>query len=150
MIKDRLVNSQVYESLSENIKKGFQWLRETNLKEIEPGKYVIDGENLWANVQIYETKPDADYEAHKKYIDIQYMISGNELVGVRDLSDCVSAIAYNRDNDIEFLHAKTEEEFQELNEGKFLLFYPHDAHKPSINPGETKTVKKVVVKALFN
>ena len=75
------------------------------------------------------------------------MIMGNELVGVTDISNCETTVEYKKDNDIEFLQNNSEEEYQELNEGDFLLFYPHDAHKPSIDPGESKTVKKVVVKA---
>lgn len=146
MIKDKLVNANVYYGLSNNIKTGFEWLKNTDLKNIEPGKYIIDSNKVWANVQIYETKTDADYEAHRKYIDIQYMITGNELAGVTDISNCETTVEYNKDNDIEFLQNNNEEEYQKLNEGEFLLFYPHDAHKPSIDPGVCTTVKKVVVK----
>ncbi len=152
MIKDKLNNSKVYFALSENIRKGFEWLLANKefLKNIKPDRYIIDGDNVWANVQIYNTKGDADYEAHRKYVDIQYMIEGNEIVGVTDITNCTTTVEYNQEKDIEFLHSTVEEEYQELNEGEFLLFYPHDAHKPSINPGETKTVKKVVVKAAIN
>ena len=150
MIKDKLDNSRVYFSLSDNIMKGFKWLTETNLEEIKPGKYIIDGDNVWANVQIYETKHDADYEAHRKYIDIQYMIIGNEIVGVTDITNCSTTVKYDNQKDIEFLQSNVKEEYQELKEGEFLLFYPHDAHKPSINPGGKTSVKKVVVKALVN
>ena len=148
MIKDKLINSGVYSGLSENIKKGFEWLNKVDLKDIEPGKYTIYEDKVWANVQIYETKPDADYEAHRKYVDIQYMIAGNERVGVTDITNCKTTVEYDPDKDIEFFQSKTnEEEYQSLNEGDFLLFYPHDAHKPSISPNEVKIVKKVVVKA---
>ena len=152
MIKDKLNNSKVYFALSENIRKGFEWLlaNKESLKNIKPDRYIIDGDNVWANVQIYNTKGDADYEAHRKYVDIQYMIEGNEIAGVTDITNCTTTVEYNQEKDIEFLHSTVEEEYQELNEGEFLLFYPHDAHKPSINPGETKTVKKVVVKAAIN
>lgn len=150
MIKDKLVNSNVYEGLSENIKKGFDWLRTTDLTNIQPGKYIIDEDKVWANVQVYDTKNDADYEAHRKYTDIQYMINGNELVGVTDITNCKTIIKYDNEKDIEFLKSNAVEEYQGLNEGEFLLFYPHDAHKPSINPGRTMTVKKVVVKAALN
>ncbi len=150
MIKDKLVNANVYYGLSDNIKAGFEWLKNTDLKNIEPGKYIIDSDKVWANVQIYETKTDADYEAHRKYIDIQYMITGNELAGVTDISNCETTVEYNKDNDIEFLQNNNEEEYQKLNEGEFLLFYPHDAHKPSIDPGVCKTVKKVVVKVFVD
>ncbi len=146
MIKDKLVNADVYYGLSNNIKTGFEWLKTTDLKSIEPGKYIINDGKVWANVQIYDTKTDADYEAHRKYIDIQYMITGNELIGVTDISNCETTVEYDSNKDIEFFQNRVEEEYQKLDEGDFLLFYPHDAHKPSINSGGCKTVKKVVVK----
>lgn len=146
MIKDRLENASIYYSLSDNLKKGFEWLKSQDLINIEPKKYVIDGENVWANVQEYETKDDAKYETHRKYIDIQYMIKGKEFVGVTDKSNCSTCDEYNPESDLEFMNINIDEDYQVLNEGDFLVFYPTDAHKPSINPKEKLNVKKVIVK----
>lgn len=146
MIKDKLDNAHIYYPLSDNLKKGFEWLKSQDLVNIEPQKYVIDGEAVWANVQEYETKDDAKYETHRKYIDIQYMIKGKEFVGVTDKSNCTTCVEYNPETDLEFMDIKVSEEYQTLNEGDFLVFYPTDAHKPSINPDEKLKVKKVIVK----
>lgn len=146
MIKDSLKNAEVYYALSENLKKGFEWLKTQDLKNIEPKKYFIDGEKVFANVQEYETKDDAKYETHRRYIDIQYMIRGKELVGVTEKSNCKTCNEYNSETDLEFMECFKEEHYEELNEGEFLVFYPQDAHKPSINPGEELKVKKVIVK----
>ena len=149
MIKDKLINAKTYYSLSENIKKGFEWLNSADLDNINDGKYYIDGDKLYANVQTYETKEDADYEAHRKYIDIQYIVRGRECIGVTDIGNCVSCKQYNPEKDIEFFTCNETSQYQLLQEGEFMLLYPHDAHKPSINPNEKQTVKKVVVKALI-
>ena len=149
MIKDKLTNAHIYYPLSENLKKGFEWLKSLELLNIEHKKYVIDGDAVWANVQEYETKDDAKYETHRKYIDIQYMIKGKEFVGVTDKTNCSTCESYNPDTDLEFMDINVKEEYQILNEGDFLVFYPTDAHKPSINPDEKLKVKKVIVKVVF-
>lgn len=146
MIKDRLENAKIYYNLSENLKKGFEWLEHTDLKNIDNGHYVIDGEDVFASVQTYETKEDANYETHRKYIDIQYMIKGFELVGATDISNCETCIEYDLEKDLEFYICPNQPPKQTLNEGEFLVFYPHDAHQPSICPKEKSLVKKVVVK----
>lgn len=146
MIKDYLVNAHLYSCLSENLKKGFDWLNTTNLKEISDGKYEIDGANVYASVQTYETKDSAKYESHKNYIDIQYMIEGCEKVGVTDLNNCSIYIEYDAERDLEFYNIDCEEEYVSLNEGQFLVLFPHDAHKPSMTKTCKTKVKKVVVK----
>ena len=59
MIKDKLINAEIYYSLSENLKKGLVWLQTTDLNSLADGKYEINGENVYASVQTYETKEDA-------------------------------------------------------------------------------------------
>ena len=147
MIKDKLKNAKNYYNLSENLKKGFSWLLETDLKSIDDGRYEIDGNNVYASVQTYTTKSDANYEALRKYIDIQYLIKGKEFVGVTDLSNCNTCIQYDFDKDLEFFNCSREDDYFPFREGEFLVLYPNDAHKPSIDyEGLKNEVKKVVVK----
>ena len=146
MIKDKLYNAEAYYRLSDNLKIGFEWLKNTDLEKIEDGKYLIDGEKVYANVQTYETKETALYESHRNYIDIQYMVDGIEKIGVTDYKNCVTEEAYDEKRDIEFLNFEGEEEYYSLKEGEFVVFYPQDAHKPSINYDGKRVVKKVVVK----
>ena len=146
MIKDRLENAEVYYNISENLRKGFIWLKSVDLKSLDDGKYEIDGEKVYASIQTYETKLEAKYESHRNYIDIQYMINGMEKIGVTDLSNCDTCVEYDSERDLEFYNINSQEEYLELLEGQFLVFYPHDAHKPSISIKEKSLVKKVVVK----
>ena len=150
MIKDKLVNSSTYINISNNLKKGFEWLQATNLDTIKDGKYYIDGEKVFANIQTYETKDDAKYEAHRKYIDIQYMINGKELVGVTDISNCKTCIQYDTEKDLEFFDIVTKDEYLTLATGEFIILFPQDTHKPSIKFNEKSIVKKVVVKVLVD
>ena len=144
MIKDKLINAGTYYGLSDRIKQGFEWLKSTDLDKIKDGRYDI-ADGIYANVQSYNTKSDALFEAHREYIDIQYMINGVEGVGICDYSCCKTAEPYDEERDIEFLNSD-KEDFICLQTGEFILLYHQDAHKPSMNYRQQHFVKKVVVK----
>ena len=145
MIKDNIMRAETYYGISENLKQGFEWIKNNDLKNMADGRYEIS-DRIYANVQSYLTKDDAPYEGHRDYIDIQYMIDGEELSGVADFSNCETAEAYNKEKDIEFLKCNSEERFYKLSKDEFFVFFPHDAHKPAIKVNENKNVKKVIVK----
>ena len=145
MIKDNINRAKTYCNISENLKAGFEWIKNNDLKNMPDGRYEIS-ENIYANLQSYITKDDAPYEAHRDYIDIQYMVTGEELSGVTDYLNCSVTENYNKDKDIEFLKCNTKEEFFRISEGEFFVFFPHDAHKPALKIKENKNVKKVIVK----
>lgn len=145
MIKDTLKNAQNYYGISKNLELGFEWIKNNDLKNMPDGRYEIN-ENIYANLQSYLTKDDAPYEAHREYIDIQYMIIGEEQSGVTNYSNCFTKEEYNKEKDIEFLENSSEEELYKIKEGEFFVFFPNDAHKPAIKVGANKNVKKVIVK----
>lgn len=146
MIKDLLKNSNNYKGISKNLDKGLTWLESIDLEKLQDGQYEINNKDIYASIQTYETKDDAKYESHKKYVDIQYIINGSEKIGVTDLSNCNTCTEYNEDKDIEFYDIKIKDEYFELKTGQFMIFFPNDAHKPSISLNEKSTVKKIVVK----
>ncbi len=145
MIKDKLARAKYYHNLSEGIKIGFEWLESQDLKNLPDGKYIINN-SVYANIQTYLTKQSAPFEAHHQYVDIQYMISGKERIGVADTSECANKVPYDIEKDIEFLECNISPSYQYLSEGEFLLLFPHDAHQPSLSVEKTQNVKKVVVK----
>ena len=106
MIKDKLINADTYYRLSNSIKAGLEWLRSADLVNIKDGQYFIDGNRIFVNVQSYETKKEASFEAHRKYVDIQYMIKGAEKIGIADYSSCTPITEYDKDKDIEFLDGR--------------------------------------------
>lgn len=134
MIKDKL-NKRVVD--------GLNYLKSTDFSKVEDGRHELN-ENMYVNVQTYQTKDDALFEAHRDYIDIQYIISGEEKIGVTKYSGCTEAIPYDKEKDIEFLNGHGE--FYPLLEGEYMILYPEDAHKPSISLNNQSTVRKAVVK----
>ena len=143
MIKDSIEYYDQYASLGEGILEGLKYLYKTDFEMIDDGKYVIS-DNIYVNIQSYTTKTDADFESHKDYIDIQYIISGSEKIGVTDYNCCKVKIPYNSEADIEFLSG--DGEYVELYQKEFMILYPSDAHKPSISISVPTRVRKAVVK----
>ena len=146
MIIDKLSNSHLYSGLGERINKAFDYLKNSDFSKIEPGKYEIDGENIFALVNEYNTKDESEgkLEAHKKYIDVQFVAKGKELMGYTPLGDQKVVDEYNEQNDITFFSG--EKSFVKVDEGMFAIFFPEDVHMPGIKVGEKSYVKKVVVK----
>ena len=143
MIRDKLKHYKEYERLSDNIKNGLEYLESTDFSKLKDGRYELFG-NCYVNIQTYTTKDDADFEAHREFADLQYIISGEEQIGVTDYNNCKTTIDYDPIKDIEFLSG--EGAFFTLNEGEFMILYPEDAHKPSIKIDTPKEVRKAVVK----
>jgi len=146
MIIDKLSNSNLYSGLGERINKAFAYLKETDFSKMELGKYEIDGENIYALVNEYNTKDESEgkLEAHKKYIDVQFVAKGSELMGFAPLENQTVIDPYNDQNDITFLNG--EKSFTQVNEGMFAIFFPTDVHLPGIKVNEKSYVKKVVIK----
>ena len=89
MIFDRLNNSKQYFILGEKFKKAFDFLINTDLKNIKEGRYEIMGNEIYANIQSLTTKQKSEkkWEVHRDYIDIQYVIKGKEAMGYGILED---------------------------------------------------------------
>ena len=144
MIKDNLKNADKYYSLSSSIEKALKFLRSTDFSKYEKGSYEIDGRNLYMNVEEYTTRVSDNIEAHRKYIDIQYMINGEENMGVTTLDNLVVTQEYSDEKDVEFY--KGEAPLTLVKENEFIIFYPTDAHLPCQVAEIPKPVKKVIVK----
>jgi YhcH/YjgK/YiaL family protein len=147
MIIDLLTNADLYNTVHQRLSIAFHYLKTTDLLSVPTGKHAIEGDDVFAIMQEYETL-DADtqqMEAHKKYIDVQYMIQGAELVGHSLLTTHVASKAYDEDGDYH-LFAAPPDFFSEMKQGMFMIFFPHDLHKPSIQVGTPAKVRKVVVK----
>lgn len=150
MIKDNIKNANLYYGLSNFVELGLKYLEETDFSSVENGKYEILSDKVYAIVQDYSSKlkSEAKFEAHRKYIDIQYVIKGEELMGVANTDDFTEAVAYDGEKDIVFLEPKSDcsQDFVKVSEKEFVIFTPNDAHMPSIAVCKPDYVKKVVVK----
>lgn len=148
MIYDRLANLKQYDILGEKFIKAFEFLKNTDLKNIEDGSYEIMGKEIYANIQTLKTKPieEKKWEVHRKYIDIQYVISGEEKMGYGILEDFKTIITpYDGEKDVEFLNGE-KFNFVNVQEGDFVIFYPNDVHAPMLAYNEPREIKKVIVK----
>ena len=144
MIFDKLEKLRQYDVVSDKV-LNFLF----NLDENKPaGHYEIDDE-AYANIDVYETKEyDICFpEAHKRYIDIQMLLSGEERLDFANISELSIKDDYDEERDSMFFHNPEKMNTLYLKKGYFALLYPTDAHKPQIKSSEnSQTVKKVVVK----
>ena len=146
MIVDKIENANLYKNLGERIHKSLDYIKQTDLKNLQSGRYDIDGDNIFALISEYKTKTENEgkLEAHKKYIDVQYVIEGEELMGYSPLSDQSILEPYKEENDIIFF--KGEKVFIKVAEGMFAIFFPEDVHMPGIQIEKKSPVKKLVIK----
>ena len=146
MIFDTIENAHLYKALSKNLAKGLDFIQNTNLLELQPGKYEIDGSNVFASVSNYETKNlvDGKFEAHKQYIDIQILTSGEEKIYYAPLKETKEKEPYNEAKDIVFLNGSGD--FVTIASGTFVIFFPTDAHMPGILAEKKTLVNKIVIK----
>ena len=147
MIIDLLSNAHLYYNQGPLFKKAFEYLAATDFSTIEKGKYELDGKNLFAIVNEYDTvHPDSEQmESHKKYIDIQYIVTGAERIGHDFLQQQTPSKAYDEEKDF-MLFAEKSSFFSILQQGMFAIFFPHDLHLPNIMIDKAAYVKKVVIK----
>lgn len=147
MVIDTLQNAILYYHLNPRFAKAFQYLTATDFSQVQKGKYEVDGTDIIAIVNEYNTVPASgeQMEAHKKYIDIQYIVSGQELIGHDFLLQQSPSKAYDADSDY-WLFGGTPAFFSKMQEGMFAIFFPTDLHMPNILVKESSPVKKVVMK----
>jgi biofilm protein TabA len=137
-----------YVSLHPRFAAAFDFLTTTDLASAPIESHIIDGKNIYANFSLGKgkLKTDARLEAHKKYIDIQYLIEGNEEIGWKELDHCMEVQnPYKEEKDVMF-YADASETWLRLVPGQFAIFFPEDAHAPVVSDG---MVRKVVVKVLL-
>lgn len=127
-------------------KKAFAFLRDSDLTKLKPGKYPIDGTNVFASVTEAPSKEfeNSAWESHRKYIDLQYVIKGQETIGVASVSKATVTKPYNEATDSANYNA--EGQYYIAMPGTFFLFFPDDAHRPNIKVAGYDVVKKIVIK----
>jgi len=136
-------------SMTAFFKKAIEFLRRPDIHNMADGRVDIDGQHVFALVQRYETiKTDAPkFEYHRKYIDIQYIVSGKEVIGWAPAEGMTITEAYDMEKDICFGTVPKEEITPVyLQAGQLAVFYPEDGHAPKLAAGAPSHVVKIVVK----
>lgn len=154
MIFDSAKNLDFYRNLGVEGRyaKAIDFLKNTDLENLAPGKYEIDGKNVFANVQEYTTIPweEAKYETHRDYSDIQYMISGAETMTYAPIDELNVSVPYNEEKDVVFYDNENPGLKVVAKAGEYMIFNPWDGHKPKAAAGEPAPIKKVIVKIKEN
>jgi YhcH/YjgK/YiaL family protein len=126
--------------------KAFAFLKVHDLKTIATGKYPIDSTNVFATVTEDPSKDfdKTQWESHRKYVDLQCVISGEEKMGKYPVAKATVTKPYDVTKDV--ANYSAEGNFYIVPAGSFIIFFPLDAHRPNITPGGNKVVKKIVIK----
>lgn len=147
MVLDTINNAHRYYGLGPRFVRAFEYLASTDFHALEKGKYEIEGDELFAIVNEYDTvDPSGEQmESHKKYIDIQYIVKGAELIGHDFLRQQIPSKAYSETEDY-MLFAEKPAFFTRLDQHHFAIFFPTDLHMPNLRIDQPAAVKKVVIK----
>jgi YhcH/YjgK/YiaL family protein len=148
IILNKLDQAEKYFDMHPEFKKVFTFLREKNIAELALGRHEIDKNRLFYIIQreLGRNRSESKLEAHRKYIDIQYVIAGSDEMGWKPTSDCeMVAVPYDEDNDIMFFSDEPKS-WNQVPAGSFTIFFPQDAHAPMVSKSEIhKIVFKVAV-----
>jgi YhcH/YjgK/YiaL family protein len=145
MIVDSLENASLYHGLGERLRKALDYLHVTDFSMLATGSHEIEGKAVYAIVNDYETQlyEAQAFEAHRKYIDVQYLAQGEELIGYTPYAGQTATREYQEEHDYALYQG--EPDFIHMRQGMFAIFFPTDLHMPGM--GESVApVRKVVVK----
>ena len=144
MIIDRIENAALYYPLHPKFKQAFDYIAQINIHTLPAGRHEIDN-SMYVLVQEYttKTKEEGKWEAHRRYIDLQYVVQGAEGMGYTNIHHLRQG-EYIPEKD--FLPLFGEGEQIALRSGYFVLLFPKDAHMPSMALGESKPARKIVIK----
>ncbi len=149
MIFASLTESERYAALHPLFFHVFEFIRATDFSALLPGRHSIVGDDLFAIVEQTSgrRRETAKLECHRRYIDIQLVLSGVDEMGWKALADCHAPLAdYNAERDIRFF-ADAPATWVATPPGHFCIFFPEDAHAPLVSDGE---IRKVIFKIAVN
>ena len=133
--------------MEKKLEKALEIIEDLDWETVECGTYTVD-DDIFYMVQEYETKhpQEARYEAHEKYVDIQYIVKGEERMEFADATKLKVDEAYNKKKDVVFFKEPKVIDAFIVSAGDYRIFYPEDAHRPGLCVGEPSKVKKILAK----
>ena len=147
MIVDKVDRVDRYRGMNRRLDAGFDFIANLKSSELTDGRHAIDGDSVYALVQSYTTgqASEPQFEAHRKYIDIQFILTGRETLFWMPLEGAPSGIEYSEETDA-VLYQSTGGSPIGLSDGHFVVLYPEDAHMPGCAWDAPSGVRKVIVK----
>lgn len=152
MIYDLKENLQQYTGISKNLDCAIEYLLHTDFTDMSVGKYLVQGDDVFALIQAPDTRDRADalWESHQNYIDIQFLLCGAEKIGFQNTDLLNVSQPYDTQKDIAFYQDNGQGFFVELVPNTFVICFPTDAHMPLVCVPQPQQIKKVVVKVKTN
>jgi YhcH/YjgK/YiaL family protein len=128
--------------------KAFAFMKEHNLDSLKTGKYVIDGENVFADITDNPSSPlaEAKWHSHRQYCDIIYIIKGREKIGIAPIADAPVIIPFKDKGDSQFYNQEMKGSYYISEPGTFFMFFPSDVHRPFIKAEGCDYVKRIRIK----
>ncbi|MFM8494807.1 MAG: YhcH/YjgK/YiaL family protein [Planctomycetia bacterium] len=147
MILDALSQWRRYASLNPRFARAFAFLHQFPA-DVADGRHEIEGDSIYALVQRYETRPVAgQFEAHRSYVDIQFIVTGREVIQWAPLESLTEVTKpYDDVKDAGFFAAGDAMVPVRVAAGQFAILFPDDAHAPGCAWAGPEPVVKVVVK----
>ena len=146
MILDTLDNIRLYSNINPYFETALNYLKTTDFKAMNPGRYEVSGNDINAIISDYKTKhlEDCRLEAHRKFIDVHFAAEGSELIAYALFANQEQVTEYDAENDFALYCA--EKNYFTLTKRMFAVLFPADLHMPGIMINEPADVKKVVLK----
>jgi biofilm protein TabA len=135
--------------MTPHLRKAIAFLRARDIDNLPDGKVELDGNRVFAIIQRYETiiTDTPKFEYHRKYIDVQFIASGEEIIGWAPAERMTITEAYDADKDICFGKVTAGKWTPiRLHAGQLTVFWPEDGHAPKLAVGAPSRVLKIVVK----
>lgn len=148
MIIDLLDNRNLYFSEGSNLFKAIQFIADRAASGLSDGRYEFDNKEMYAMMHTYHTGPSTEKkpESHRKYIDVQYVVSGKEMVEWSPSTILTADGSYAEERDVLFYNNLPGAASFIFDSGMFAVFFPEDAHKPCCMLDHPLLVRKLVVK----
>ena len=147
MIIDKIENIDLYSGVSKNIKNAIEFIKAADFSEMKTGKHDIN-ENMFVLLNEYETRENklGILEAHKKYIDFQYILEGSEIIEYEPLNNQKIYKKYSIEDDYLLYYSTENKSVIQFNAGMFSVLLPNDLHLPGIINKSKSKVRKIVLK----
>lgn len=146
---DKMEFEKRYHAHQDRWDKAFLFLKQNNLDSIKPGRYAVDGENVYAEVTEKESTEfdKSKWHSHRKYSDVQYIIRGKDKVGVAPVASLTITVPYDSTKgDSQSYSPDSKGKYYIATQGSFFIFFPTDAHRPFIKINGYETTKRIILK----
>jgi YhcH/YjgK/YiaL family protein len=148
MVLDSIDNAARYMQLGKGIANALRYIQDNDLSKVQPGRYELDNDKLVMIVFEFvgSNTDECKLEGHRRYIDLQYWVSGSELMGHEILNKQPVLAEYDEKTDCAFYNCIAS--YSRLLSGMFVIYYPTDLHTAVFDPLSQEKVKKIVFKIM--